>query len=94
MELSPIGRIARCDLLKTPEIRYNVVIDEWVIMPDHIHVIYRKLLIFHVSDPCCFVIPDVTADAVQFHIISDNMIMVPGLPLEFMVIDIGPSFYH
>ena len=43
MELSPIGKIARCELLKTPEIRNDVVIDAWVIMPDHIHVVYRIL---------------------------------------------------
>jgi REP element-mobilizing transposase RayT len=43
MVLSPIGKIARFELLKTPEIRNNVIIDEWAIMPDHIHVIFRIL---------------------------------------------------
>jgi len=43
MTLSPIGKTARIELLKTPEIRDNVVIDEWVIMPNHIHVIFRIL---------------------------------------------------
>jgi putative transposase len=33
----------RVELLKTPKIRNNVVIDEWVIMPDHIHVIFKIL---------------------------------------------------
>jgi hypothetical protein len=41
MILSDIGKIARSELLKTPGIRSNVVIDEWVIMPDHIHVVFR-----------------------------------------------------
>jgi len=43
MILSPVGNIAESELLKTPEIRDNVVIDEWVIMPNHIHVIFKIL---------------------------------------------------
>ena len=43
MKLSPIGEIARDELLKTPKIRSNVVIDEWVVMPNHVHVIFRIL---------------------------------------------------
>jgi putative transposase len=43
MKLTPIGEIAVDELLKTPEIRDNVVIDEWVVMPNHVHVIYRIL---------------------------------------------------
>ncbi len=41
MQLSSIGKITYTELLKTQEIRNNVVIDEWVIMPDHIHMIIR-----------------------------------------------------
>ena len=43
MILSPVGNIAQSELLKTPEIRDNVVIDQWVIMPNHIHVIFKIL---------------------------------------------------
>ncbi len=43
MILSPVGKIAQSELLKTPEIRDNVAIDDWVIMPNHIHVIFHIL---------------------------------------------------
>ena len=41
MVLSEIGEIAKEELLKTPEIRLNmnITIDEYVIMPDHLHAI-------------------------------------------------------
>lgn len=37
MRLSPIGEIAAEEWAKTGEIRPNVVIDEWVVMPNHMH---------------------------------------------------------
>lgn len=43
MILSKVGIIARDELLKTPTIRNNVIIDEWVIMPNHIHLIIHIL---------------------------------------------------
>ena len=43
MVLSAAGKIAESELLRTPEIRDNVVIDAWVIMPNHVHVIFRIL---------------------------------------------------
>ncbi|MCK9421868.1 MAG: hypothetical protein M0Q38_04670 [Bacteroidales bacterium] len=43
MTLSCIGKIVKFELLQTAKIRDNVIIDEWVIMPDHIHVIFRIL---------------------------------------------------
>ena len=39
MILSDIGKIIREELLKTPIIRSNVILDEWIIMPNHIHAI-------------------------------------------------------
>lgn len=39
MVFSEIGKIVREELLKTPIIRANVKLDEWIIMPNHIHVI-------------------------------------------------------
>jgi len=39
MVLSEIGRIAEKELLNTPEIRKNIAIDAYVIMPNHIHAI-------------------------------------------------------
>jgi len=37
MHLSPIGAIVADEWTKTPQIRPNVQMDEWVIMPNHIH---------------------------------------------------------
>ncbi len=39
MVLSDIGKIVQKELLKTPVIRSNVVLDEWIIMPNHLHLI-------------------------------------------------------
>jgi putative transposase len=40
MQYSKIGEIVRDEILKTPKIRKNVTIDEWIVMPNHIHVIF------------------------------------------------------
>jgi len=37
MRLSPAGQIVAEEWLRTPEVRSNVVLDEWVIMPNHVH---------------------------------------------------------
>src|SRR3989338_9055167 len=37
MELSIIGKIVSDEWIKTKNIRKNVELDEWVIMPDHFH---------------------------------------------------------
>ena len=37
MRLSPIGEIVADEWRKTPRIRPNVQLDEWVVMPNHIH---------------------------------------------------------
>src|SRR4030042_4378220 len=37
--LSDIGKIVQEELLKTPVIRPNVILDEWVMMPNHLHII-------------------------------------------------------
>ena len=37
MHLSPIGAIVAEEWAKTPQIRPNVQLDEWVIMPNHLH---------------------------------------------------------
>ncbi len=39
MILSDMGKIVRDELLQTPKIRPNVKLDEWVIMPNHVHAI-------------------------------------------------------
>ncbi len=41
MVLSNIGLIVRDEWLKTTFIRTNVLLDEWVIMPNHVHMIIR-----------------------------------------------------
>jgi REP element-mobilizing transposase RayT len=40
MELSEIGGITKNELLKIPMLRNNVLLDEWVIMPNHVHIIF------------------------------------------------------
>lgn len=39
MQLSPIGSIVEDEWLKGPELRQNIAIDEYQIMPDHFHAI-------------------------------------------------------
>ncbi|KKS40138.1 hypothetical protein A3E04_03400 [Candidatus Kuenenbacteria bacterium RIFCSPHIGHO2_12_FULL_42_14] len=39
MRLNQIGEVVKEELLKTPIIRRNVVLDKWVIMPNHTHMI-------------------------------------------------------
>ncbi|MFH0779303.1 MAG: transposase [Parcubacteria group bacterium] len=41
MRLSPIGEITKEELLATQNIRPNVYIYEWIIMPNHIHAIIK-----------------------------------------------------
>jgi putative transposase len=41
MILSPVGKIVEFELLRTPKIRDNVAIDTWVIMPNHVHIIFH-----------------------------------------------------
>jgi len=43
LDLSPIGKIAEFELIKTAKIRDNVFLHEWIIMPNHIHAIIRIL---------------------------------------------------
>ena len=39
MELSKRGEIVKSELLKTFEIRKNIKLSEWVIMPNHLHIL-------------------------------------------------------
>jgi REP element-mobilizing transposase RayT len=39
MTLNACGEIVKQELLRTPEIRREITLDEWVIMPNHIHAI-------------------------------------------------------
>lgn len=48
VRLSEIGEIARYEWLRIPAIRSNVTLDEWVIMPDHLHGI---IIIHNVETP-------------------------------------------
>ena len=53
MVLSEVGKIAQTHLLEIPDRFSNVVLDEWVIMPNHIHMILiivgdRRNMINHV----------------------------------------------
>lgn len=37
MVMSPLGKIVADEWIKTGEIRHNVDLDEWVVMPNHFH---------------------------------------------------------
>jgi REP element-mobilizing transposase RayT len=37
MHLSPIGEIVTAEWQRTPQVRTNVELDEWVVMPNHLH---------------------------------------------------------
>jgi len=37
MNLSPIGDIVADEWQKTPQVRTNVQLDEWIVMPNHLH---------------------------------------------------------
>jgi len=39
MHLNKLGAIKKEEILKTSEIRGNVLVDSWVVMPNHIHLI-------------------------------------------------------
>ncbi len=41
MKLSPIGIVVQSEILKTYEIRKNIVLEEYVIMPNHIHLLVQ-----------------------------------------------------
>jgi putative transposase len=41
MRLSELGKIVKTELLKTAEMRKNIILDKWVIMPNHIHIIFN-----------------------------------------------------
>lgn len=47
MYLSDYGKIVKNEILKLPEYHKRIVLDEWVIMPNHIHmIIILRVLIF------------------------------------------------
>ena len=56
MELSEMGEIAQRELLKTEQMRKNVKLDEWIIMPNHVHVI---IVIDNVETQCIASLPGV-----------------------------------
>lgn len=39
MILSEYGEIVRSEILKIPEYHKRAILDEWVVMPDHIHLL-------------------------------------------------------
>ena len=48
MILSPMGEIVAEEWQRTPEVRPNVALDEWIIMPNHLHGI---IVIVDTADP-------------------------------------------
>jgi REP element-mobilizing transposase RayT len=47
MRLSEMGEIVRYEWLRIPAIRSNVTLDQWVIMPDHLH----GIIVIHPETP-------------------------------------------
>ena len=47
MELSEIGKITKNELLKTISLRNNLIINPWVVMPNHLHLLItiREILV-------------------------------------------------
>ncbi len=41
MQLSAIGDIVAREWMRTEELRANVALDEWIIMPNHLHLIFH-----------------------------------------------------
>lgn len=39
MILSDYGKIVKAEILKMPEYNKRVILDEWIIMPDHVHLL-------------------------------------------------------
>ena len=51
MILNTVGEIVKYEILKTNEIRKNIEINDWVIMPNHIHFIIEILEGFPSGEP-------------------------------------------
>jgi REP element-mobilizing transposase RayT len=51
MHLNKIGEIVKQGILETPQIRKNISLDSWVIMPNHIHLIIVITQGEHVETP-------------------------------------------
>jgi len=56
MGLSKMGEIGQRELSKTEQMRKNVKLDEWIIMPNHVHVI---IVIDNVETQCIASLPGV-----------------------------------
>ena len=53
IQLSKIGEIVKNEWLNTKQIRKNIDLDEWVVMPNHIHgIIVINDVLFHVGAHC------------------------------------------
>lgn len=39
IELSEFGKIVRAEILKIPNYYSRIILDKWIIMPDHIHLL-------------------------------------------------------
>ena len=67
MILNPVGMIVVEEILRTPFLRNNVVIESWIVMPNHVHVIVE-------------IVPRETMDAVETHcqcVSSDITKLIP-----------------
>jgi len=51
MQLNRLGQIVKEEILKTERVRNNVLVDSWVIMPNHVHLIINITGSNHVETP-------------------------------------------
>jgi REP element-mobilizing transposase RayT len=70
VELSPIGQIIAQEWQKTEQIRANVKMDEWVIMPNHLH----GIVVIEARPGAPFQPPDIGRDvpAERLHLPSER----------------------
>ena len=69
MELSDIGLIVADEWQKTPQIRSNVKLNEWVIMPNHLHgIIIIDIIDNYVHSPA-------TEQTFRRNVSSDNVLI-------------------
>jgi len=90
MELSKMGEITKSELLKTFEIRKNIKLHEWVIMPNHVHILMeikkqnnQLNKCRDVENKCRDVLQNVSTESKKFSIISPQSNSVSNIIKQF-----------
>jgi REP element-mobilizing transposase RayT len=89
MELSKRGEITKSELLKTFEIRKNIKLHEWVVMPNHVHILMEikkqndKYQCRDVLQNVSTEINNVSTESKKFSIISPQSNSVSNIIKQF-----------